>query len=135
MARKTGDPKRPRVISVNLAAASKAQLDEIQDRIRTSFPEAGFSVRDRTEPSPNVSRQLKRFSQFLTLVGITTLMIGGVGVANAIAAYIDRKRGVIAAFKCLGASSRTIFATYLTQVMILALVAQVLTFCPIRDSS
>jgi putative ABC transport system permease protein len=102
--------------------ATKAQLAEVREGIRSRFPESGFSFRDRTEPTPNVSRQIKRFSQFLTLVGITTLMIGGVGVANAIAAYIDRKRGVIAAFKCLGASSRTIFATYLTQVMILALV-------------
>jgi putative ABC transport system permease protein len=102
--------------------ATKAQLTGIQDGIRERFAESGFSFRDRTEPAPNVTRQIERFSQFLTLVGITTLMIGGVGVANAIAAYLDRKRGVIAAFKCLGASSRTIFATYLTQVMILALV-------------
>jgi len=102
-------------------SATKAQLNGIQQGIRKRFPDAGFSFRDRTEPAPNVTRQIERFSQFLTLVGITTLMIGGVGVANAIASYLDRKRGVIAAFKCLGASSRTIFATYLAQVMILAL--------------
>ena len=101
--------------------AGAAELSGIREQIEARLPDSGFSFRDRTEPAPNLARQIERFSQFLTLVGVTMLMIGGVGVANAIASYLDRKRSVIAAFKCLGASSLTIFATYLTQVMILAL--------------
>ena len=66
-------------------------------------------MRDRRDPSPQVSRTLERLRQFLTLVGLTALLVGGVGVANAVATYIDRRRKVIAAFKSLGATSGTIF--------------------------
>jgi len=96
------------------------RLKSLRKTIEQRFAASGFSLRDRADPAPNVARAIERFSQFLTLVGITTLMIGGVGVANAIATYLARKRDVIATFKCLGASSRTIFATYLIQVLVLA---------------
>src|SRR5262249_25419281 len=58
--------------------------------------------------------------QFLTLVGLTALLVGGVGVANAVATYIDRRRKVIAAFKSLGATSGVIFGVHLAQVMLIA---------------
>ena len=76
--------------------------------VKQALPEGGFTVRDRRDPSPQVSRTLERLRQFLTLVGLTALLVGGVGVANAVATYIDRRRKVIAAFKSLGATSRMI---------------------------
>lgn len=103
---------RPDAPSIDLASITKG----IEER----FPDAGFTIRDRRNPSPSVRRVALRLSQFLTLVGITTLMIGGIGVANAIAAYLARKRPVIATFKCLGASSQTIMRIYLTEVLVLA---------------
>ena len=60
-----------------------------------------------------MSRTLERLRQFLTLVGLTALLVGGVGVANAVATYIDRRRKVIATFKSLGATSRTILGIHL----------------------
>ena len=101
-------------------AASPSDLATLKKDIEDRFPDAGFTIRDRRNPSPSVQRVAKRLSQFLTLVGVTTLMIGGIGVANAIAAYLARKRPVIAAFKCLGASSGTIFRIYLAEVLVLA---------------
>ena len=61
-----------------------------------------------------------RFSQFLTLVGLTALVVGGVGVANAVASFVDMKRASIATLKCLGASRNLVFAVYLTQILMLA---------------
>ncbi len=69
---------------------------------------------------PQFARNLDRFTQFLTLVGLTSLIIGGVGVANAIRAYVERKRATIATLKSLGASGSTVFAMMLTQVMLIA---------------
>ena len=60
---------------------------------------------DRRDPHPQVTRTLERLRQFLTLIGLTALLVGGVGVANAVATYIDRRRKVIATFKSLGATS------------------------------
>ena len=58
-------------------------------------------------------RNIERFTQFLTLVGLTALLVGGVGVANAVRAYLDRKRDVIATLKSLGATGGRVFAIYL----------------------
>jgi putative ABC transport system permease protein len=87
---------------------------------KQALPEGGFTIRDRRDPSPQVSRTLERLRQFLTLVGLTALLVGGVGVANAVATYIDRRRKVIAAFKSLGATSSVIFGVHLVQVLLIS---------------
>ncbi len=108
------------------AGQSDNGLVSFRERIKQALPEGGFTVRDRRDPSPQVSRTLERLRQFLTLVGLTALLVGGVGVANAVATYIDRRRKVIAAFKSLGATSRTILWIHLLQVMMIALIGIVL---------
>src|SRR6185436_7150436 len=102
------------------AAAVADRLAAFRGAVKEALPEAGFSIRDRRDPSPQVSRTLERLRQFLTLVGLTALLVGGVGVANAVATYIDRRRKVIAAFKSLGATSGTILAIHLIQVLLIA---------------
>jgi putative ABC transport system permease protein len=97
------------------------QLASFRNAVKQALPEAGFTMRDRRDPSPQVSRTLERLRQFLTLVGLAALLVGGVGVANAVATYLDRRRKVIAAFKSLGASSRIIFGVHLLQVILIAL--------------
>ncbi len=99
---------------------SDSGLTAFRDRVKQSLPEGGYTVRDRRDPSPQVSKTLERLRQFLTLVGLTALLVGGVGVANAVATYIDRRRKVIAAFKSLGATSGTILAIHLLQVLMIA---------------
>ena len=74
-------------------------LPRFADRAQAGSPEAGFTIRDRRDPSPSVTRTLERLRQFLTLLGLTSLLVGGVGVANAVSTYIDRRRPVIATLK------------------------------------
>ncbi|RIK83841.1 MAG: glycosyl transferase family 1 [Hyphomicrobiales bacterium] len=100
--------------------ASEADLQAIRERASAEFPEAGWSVRGRNSAAPSLSANVERFSQFLTLVGLTALVVGGVGVANAVRAYLDGKRGVIATFKSLGASGRFVFLVYLVQILVIA---------------
>ena len=87
---------------------------------RRDFPQAGWAIRTRSNAAPALSSNIERFSQFLTLVGLTALVVGGVGVANAVRAYLDGKRGVIATFKSLGASGGFVFTVYLVQILIIA---------------
>ena len=84
------------------------------------FPDAGWEVRTRANASPQLGRNIERFTQYLTLVGLTALLVGGVGVANAVKHYLDRRREVIATLKSVGATGGRVFAIYLTEVMILA---------------
>jgi putative ABC transport system permease protein len=100
--------------------ANEAELTAIRDRARAEFPQAGWAIRTRSNAAPSLSSNIERFSQFLTLVGLTALVVGGVGVANAVRAYLDGKRGVIATFKSLGASGGFVFTVYLVQILIIA---------------
>ena len=102
------------------ANTGESAITAIRDNAGRQFPEAGWSIRSRTNAAPSLSSNIERFSQFLTLVGLTALVVGGVGVANAVGAYLDGKRGVIATFKSLGASGGFVFTVYLTQIMIIA---------------
>jgi len=105
---------------------AEGALGTFRERVKAALPEGGFTVRDRRDPSPQISRSLERLRQFLTLVGLTALLVGGVGVANAVATYIDRRRKIIAAFKSLGATGRTVLRVHLAQVLLIAAVGIVL---------
>jgi len=104
------------------AGADPAALAAFRQRIKTDLPDAGFTVADRRDPSPQVSRTLERLRQFLTMLGLASLLVGGVGVANAVATFIDRRRKVIATMKSVGASSREVFLLFLMQVMLITVV-------------
>jgi len=84
------------------------------------LPDAGWEARTRGNASPALGRNIERFTQYLTLVGLTALLVGGVGVANAVKHYLDRRRNTIATLKSLGATGGRIYAIYLTEVMLLA---------------
>ena len=99
-------------------AAAKAVTEQAQK----TFPEAGWDIRNRSNASPQLERNVDRFTQFLTIVGLTALLVGGVGVGNAVKSHLDRRRETIATMKALGASGSRVFSIYLTQVMILALI-------------
>jgi putative ABC transport system permease protein len=98
----------------------------LADDARATLPQAGWEIRSRDNASPQLERTINRFTQFLTLVGLAALLVGGVGVANAVKSHIDRRRDVIAAFKALGATGRDVFTIYLTQVVVLATIGSVI---------
>jgi putative ABC transport system permease protein len=107
-------------------AADDKATSALIDEVRTALPQAGWEIRSRSNASPQLERTISRFTQFLTLVGLAALLVGGVGVANAVKSHIDRRRDVIAAFKALGATGRDVFAIYLTQVTVLAVIGSVI---------
>ena len=107
-------------------AADDHAATRLADDTRSALPEAGWEIRSRGNASPQLERTISRFTQFLTLVGLAALLVGGVGVANAVKSHIDRRRDVIAAFKALGATGRDVFTIYLTQVVVLAAIGSVI---------
>jgi putative ABC transport system permease protein len=97
-----------------------AAVRAITAAARAQLPEAGWEMRSRANASPALAQNVERFTQYLTLVGLTALLIGGVGVANAVKAHLDRRWEVIATMKSLGATGARVFAIYLIQVVALA---------------
>jgi len=91
-----------------------------QDRLKEAHPDAGWRVRDYTNAAPQLTRFIERLTQFLTLVGLTSLLVGGVGVGNAVRAYLDGKNATIATLKCVGAPGALVFEVYLIQILALS---------------
>ncbi len=87
------------------------------------FPDAGWRVRTTDNPSPGLRRQIDRLGLFLTLVGLTALLIGGIGVGNAVKNHLDAKTSTIAVLKCLGATTAMVFRIYLIEVMAVAVLS------------
>ena len=97
-----------------------AAVRAVSAAARAQFSQAGWEIRSRANASPSLEQNVHRFTQYLTLVGLTALLIGGAGVANAVKAHLDRRWEVIATLKSLGATGSQVFAIYLFQVVALA---------------
>jgi putative ABC transport system permease protein len=69
------------------------------------------------EAQPGLRRFFDQLTAYLRLVGVTSLLVGGIGVAAAVRAFLARKVGTIAILRCLGASARTLTAVYLVQAL------------------
>jgi putative ABC transport system permease protein len=106
--------------------SSDEAVTTLEKQAQTQFPQAGWQIRTRMKASPALERSVERFSQFLTLVGLTTLLVGGVGVANAVASHLARKRDVIATMKALGATGGGVFSIYCGEIVMVALFAALL---------
>jgi len=101
-------------------APSDAEVDALGETAGKAFPDGAWRVRTRTDAAPGLENNIERFAQFLTLIGLTALVVGGVGVANAVSSFLDGKRDVIATFKCLGARASFPVAVYLIEIMLIA---------------
>jgi putative ABC transport system permease protein len=105
--------------------STAASVSSVVAAAAAAFSDAGWDVRTRTNASPSLAQDVERFTQYLTLVGLTALLVGGVGVANAVKNHLDRKRTVIATLKSVGATGTDVFAIYLVQVIGLACIGAV----------
>ena len=76
------------------------------DDLRAAFPHEGWRIRDAGDAAPGVSQFIDRTSLFMTLVGLTSLLVGGIGVANGVRAWLEARSRSIATLRCLGASAR-----------------------------
>ena len=101
---------------------------DFRKELASKFPEAGFLVRDSSDPSPGVRSTLKRLTEFLTLVGLTAMLTGGIGVANAVVAFVEKRRMTIATYKSLGATQRIIFRVLFIEIGLLALLGILIGF-------
>lgn len=91
--------------------------------LEQQFPSAGWEITDRSNGAPGTRRFIERMGQFLTLVGLASLVIAGIGVGNGVNSYLASKRASIATLKVTGADSSTIFRLYMLQILVVAVFA------------
>lgn len=109
-----------RVLIADGGRYGEREFKSLRSSLTKTFPDAGYTINDRRDPSPGARRAVDRLGQFLTLVGLATLLIGGAGVANAVSAYLEKKTQTIAVLRALGASSRDILVIYHLEILLLA---------------
>lgn len=90
--------------------------EAIKDDLALRFANAAWEIETRGNAAPAIQRFIARMGQFLTLVGLSALVIAGIGVGNGVASYLRGKQGAIATLKTLGADSAMIFRIYLLQI-------------------
>jgi len=103
-----------------IALPDGASLEAARDRLTAEYPHAGWRIRDFRNASPGLSDFIIRLTMFMTLTGLTALLVGGVGVGNAVRGYLEQRNRTIAMLKCIGAPGRLIFRAYLLQIMALS---------------
>ena len=101
--------------------APNAPLDDIAEGLRTALDSTGVRVRTVTQSEMNLTDAVDDLSDFLGLVGLVALLLGGIGVASGVHAFVTRKIYTVAVLRCLGATSRQVLAIYATQAALMGL--------------
>lgn len=84
------------------------------------LPDPAIRVTAFDEAEPGLRRFFSQLTIYLGLVGLVSLLVGGIGVAASVRTFVERKRATIAVLKCLGADGRQLFTTYFAQTLALA---------------
>ena len=96
------------------------------ERLDMRFPDHEWDVRSPREATASLARFISIFGNFMLLVGLTSLVVGGLGVANAVSAYLAARQDGIATMRALGASGRRITVHFAMQILVFALIGIVL---------
>jgi putative ABC transport system permease protein len=100
--------------------ATDGEVDAFVAAFRKEFPQADFEVRTRANASPQVSRIVDRVSKFLVVMSLLSVVVGGIGVWNAVTLFVDRQRRSFAILKTVGASGAFVFGLTLLELLILS---------------
>ena len=83
--------------------------------LRPRFEAAGVRVRTALQNEIDITDAISQLARFLGVVGLIALLLGGIGVASGVSAFVQKKIDTVAVLRCLGASSAQVLAIYLVQ--------------------
>ncbi|HEV8348096.1 MAG TPA: FtsX-like permease family protein [Vicinamibacterales bacterium] len=99
-----------------------ALMTALRQDLRQDFVNAR-SYRSRED---QVGRDFDRAEDYLSLVGLVIVILGGIAVSSVTRVFILQKIRSIAVLKCIGARNAQIIAVYILQVMALGLAGSLL---------
>src|SRR5262245_5145650 len=88
--------------------------------LKQRFPDGVWRIRELEDAAAGTRNFIERTGLYLILVGLAALLVGGVGVGNAVRSYLESKTPTLATLKCLGAPARLVFRAYFLLILILA---------------
>ena len=108
-----------------LRLPSSLSEEAFASRFAPRFGKAGVRLRTAEQNATRVSDTIDYLRNFLALVGLIALLLGGIGVASGVRAFVLRKIDTVAVLRCLGATGPQVLLIYVTQAAVLGLVGAV----------
>ena len=91
-----------------------------------SFVNDFVRARSYRQNEGRMTQNLTRAENYLSLVGLVVLILGGIGVSSVTRVFVQQKVRSIAILKCVGSTTRQVLSVYLAQVLLLGLAGSVL---------
>src|SRR3990170_1472431 len=95
--------------------------DKFIGPLRPRFQNEQIRVRTVTQSEMSTADAIENLTNFIGIVGLVALLLGGIGVASGVGAFVARKIDTVAVLRCLGASSGQVMAIYVTQAAAMGL--------------
>jgi putative ABC transport system permease protein len=102
------------------------QLEPLVEGLRDTFANEFVGVRHYRRSEDRMGENLTRAENYLSLVGLVVLILGGIGVSSVTRVFVQQKIRSIAILKCVGGTTGQVLAVYMTQVLLLGLAGSVL---------
>ena len=103
--------------------------DKIEKRIENIFKnDEKVKLRYPENSASGLKRIINSFSQFLSLVSISAILIAGIGIANTLLSFINQNNMSIAVRKAVGFYSGNIKNLYYLQLLILLFIITVISY-------
>jgi putative ABC transport system permease protein len=109
-----------------LIKAPEERIEPLARSLRGDLREEFANARSYRSTEDQVGRDFDRAENYLSLVGLIIVILGGIAVSSVTRVFILQKIRSIAVLKCVGAKSGQIIAVYLLQVMSLGLAGSLL---------
>ena len=109
-----------------LLLMTSSGIPEAERNLRASFANEFVRGRGFWSNADRMGQNLQRAENYLSLVGLVVLILGGIGVSSVTRVFVQQKVRSIAILKCVGSTTRQILAIYMTQVVLLGIAGSVL---------
>jgi putative ABC transport system permease protein len=109
-----------------LMTVPESDIDDLTADLSAAFANQFVGVRSYKRSQDRMGENLTRAENYLSLVGLVVLILGGIGVSSVTRVFVQQKVRSIAILKCIGTTSGQVLAVYMTQVLLLGLAGSLL---------
>ncbi len=109
-----------------LMRVPEIHLEDLTTSLRSTFSNEFVGIRHYRRSEDQIGENLTRAENYLSLVGLVVLILGGIGVSSVTRVFVQQKVRSIAILKCVGCTTVQVLAVYMTQVILLGLAGSVL---------
>jgi len=101
-------------------------LEPLTSDLRKAFANEFLGVRSYRRAEDQMGEDMTRAENYLSLVGLVVLILGGIGVSSVTRVFVQQKIRSVAILKCVGGTSAQLLAVYMTQVVLLGIAGSLL---------